>query len=102
MLTRGANEICSGGSPVVPFSGVEEERSNFVVLFLSFVLIVCLCPPFVPLCHFCPFPLMRVDFAQGLLDDGRRASTIAMGLNKQDKDHLVVRQIPKRFTNMFG
>jgi len=27
---------------------------------------------------------------QGLLDDGRRASTIAMGLNKQDKDHLVV------------
>ena len=45
---------------------------------------------------------MRVDFAQGLLDDGRRASTIAMGLNKQDKDHLVVRQILKRFTNMFG
>ena len=34
--------------------------------------------------------------AQGLLDDGRRASTIAMGLNKQDKDHLVVRQIEKR------
>ena len=77
------------------------RRSEVTLLsfFLSLVLIVCQCPPFVPLCHFCPFPLMKVDFAQGLLDDGRRASTIAMGLNKQDKDHLVVRQIPKRFTN---
>ena len=68
------------------FSCTEEELSNFVVLFI-FVCTVCV-PPLKP-----TLPYMLIVCVQGLLDDGRRASTIAMGLNKQDKDHLVVRPI---------
>ena len=58
---------------------------------LSFLYLYIVCPPFDT--HTVPSLLyLMVVCAQGLLDDGRRASTIAMGLNKQDKDHLVVRE----------